>query len=106
VFGPLGSSFAAAMGHQDVVVALPSDAVLLASTDLVRNQAFCIDGKPIYCTQFHPELDRKSLLERVWAYPSYVERIARVSLEEFALRCGRTPKSEALLPRFVQHVFG
>lgn len=101
VFAPLGSRFRAAMGHQDIVTRLPDGAVLLASTNLVENQAFCFPGKPIYCTQFHPELDRISLLERLHAYPQYVERIAGVSMQEFEQRCEDTPAAVKLLERFV-----
>ncbi len=106
VFGPIGPEFEVAIGHQDMVVRLPDDAVRLASTDLVENQAFRFAGKPIYCTQFHPELDRKALLERVRAYPQYVERIAGVTMEQFCETCRDTPESGTLLPRFVRHVFG
>jgi len=106
VFGPIGDEFEVAIGHQDLVVRLPHDAVRLASTNLVENEAYRFEGKPIYCTQFHPELDQKALLERVRAYPQYVERIAGVTMEEFCATCRDTPESAALLPRFVQHVFG
>jgi GMP synthase (glutamine-hydrolysing) len=106
VFGPLPPAFLAHVGHQDIVDSLPSDAILLASTNRVTNQAFRIDGKPIYCTQFHPELRRDSYLQRLIAYPSYVERIAGVSFEEFAASCTEAPETETLLPRFVSHVFG
>lgn len=105
VFGPLGDTFEAGMGHQDIVVRLPEDAIRLASTNLVENQAYCFKGKPIYCTQFHPELDLKAFLERVHAYPRYVERIVGVTLEDFTKTCRETPKSETLLRRFVRHVF-
>jgi len=105
LFSPLGTTFQAQMGHQDIVDRLPADAVLLASTDRVENQAFRIHGKPIYCTQFHPELDRASMLERVQAYPQYVERIASVPYERFIQTCAETPTANALLTRFVQHVF-
>jgi GMP synthase (glutamine-hydrolysing) len=106
VFRGLGDTFLAQMGHQDIVDRLPHDAIRLASTERVENQAFRFAGKPIYCTQFHPELNRASLLERVRAYPQYIERIAGVTLEEFTATSRDTPQSEALLPRFVQHVFG
>jgi GMP synthase (glutamine-hydrolysing) len=106
VFTTLGDMFLAQMGHQDIVDQLPHDAIRLASTDLVENQAFCFADKPIYCTQFHPELDRRALLERVRAYPQYIERIAGISLDEFIARASDTPKSEGLLRRFIEHVFG
>jgi GMP synthase (glutamine-hydrolysing) len=106
VFGALSTPFLAPMGHQDIVDRLPDGATLLASTDRVQNQAFRCDGKPIYCTQFHPELNRKALLERVWSYPWYVERIAGVSLEDFAATCEETPQTDSLLRRFIRHVIG
>jgi len=106
VFGPLAPEFEVAIGHQDLVERLPRDAVCLASSRVVENQAYRFDGKPIYCTQFHPELDRKTLVERVRAYPQYVERIAGVTMEQFCRTCRDTPESATLLPRFVQHVFG
>lgn len=104
VFGTLPESFSAQAGHEDRVVALPSDAVLLASSKLVPQQAFRVAGRPIYCTQFHPELDRTAMLERVVAYPEYVERIAQISYDEFVLRVRETPESNLLLRRFVDYV--
>jgi GMP synthase (glutamine-hydrolysing) len=104
VFGPLGATFKGQMGHEDRISRLPPGATRLASTQLVDNQAYRFDGKAMYCTQFHPELNRDDILVRVRAYPSYVERIAGVSLEEFEARCIDTPQTEALLPRFVETV--
>jgi GMP synthase (glutamine-hydrolysing) len=106
LFGGLPARFAAQAGHEDHVVELPPDAVLLASSARVREQAFRFAGKPIYCTQFHPELDRAALIERVTAYPEYVARIARVPLEEFLQSCRDTPEANTLLRRFVEMVFG
>ncbi|MEX0819809.1 MAG: type 1 glutamine amidotransferase, partial [Pirellulaceae bacterium] len=40
IFGPLGDHFLAPMGHQDIVERLPADAILLASSKTVENQAF------------------------------------------------------------------
>ena len=106
LFGQLPPGFAAQAGHEDHVVALPADAVLLASSARVREQAFCFTGRPIYCTQFHPELDRVAMLERVMAYPEYVARIARVSYDEFVHSVRETPELNSLMRRFVKHFFG
>lgn len=107
VFGGLGDQFLAAMGHQDIVEQLPPEAILLASSDTVENQAFRIADKPIYCTQFHPELDRAAFLERVDAYPQYVDKIAGMSLEQFAReRCHETPVAARLLASFLEHCLG
>jgi GMP synthase (glutamine-hydrolysing) len=106
VFGPLGPTFLGQMGHEDRVERLPPGAVLLASTDVVAHQAYTFPGKPIYCTQFHPELDRCAMLERVEAYPRYVERISGLTLEKFTERCRDSADTACLLPRFVEQVFG
>ena len=66
IFGQLPVTFTGQAGHEDHVVALPPDAVLLASSPRVPEQAFRFAGRPIYCTQFHPELDRR----RCWSESS------------------------------------
>jgi GMP synthase (glutamine-hydrolysing) len=106
VFGPLGACFDAQMGHEDRVVELPPGAVRLAYSQLVENQAYRFDDRPIYCTQFHPELNREDLLLRVEAYPEYVERIAGLPPERFPELLRETPRTGELLRRFVSHVFG
>lgn len=104
VFGPLGSPFLAHVGHQDTVTRLPADAELLASTDRVTNQAFRIVGKPIYCTQFHPELTVQSMVERLTTYPEYIPKIIGVPLEEFVAGLQETPEANQLLRRFVNDI--
>ncbi len=107
LFGALadaGEHFPAQMGHEDVVDRLPDGAVLLAKTRL-SNQAFYFPGKPIYCTQFHPELDRETLLDRLRKYPTYIERITGVPYNQFvAEHTGESVHTDALLSRFVELV--
>jgi GMP synthase (glutamine-hydrolysing) len=102
LFGDLPPVFAAQAGHEDHVVELPPDAEILALSSRVREQAFRFIGRPIYCTQFHPELDRAAMLERVVAYPEYVERIARTSYQSFVQNVRETPEANSLLRRFVE----
>jgi GMP synthase (glutamine-hydrolysing) len=85
---------------------LPTDAELLASSQRVKEQAFRFVGRPIYCTQFHPELDQAAMLERVIAYPEYMARIARISFDEFVQNVRETPEANSLLRRFVDHFLG
>lgn len=106
LFSQLPAKFTGLAGHEDRVDRLPEGATLLASSDLVANQAFCFADRPIYCTQFHPELDRAAFLERVEAYPRYVQRIAGVPADVFAKGCRETPESNTLLRRYVKLVFG
>lgn len=104
LFGELANPFFGQSGHEDHVVELPPGATLLASSSIVRNQAFKLDGALIYCTQFHPELDLDSFIGRVRAYPQYVERIAGKTVDEFSQACHDTPETRKLLPRFAQLV--
>lgn len=104
LFGTLPPNFVAHAGHEDHVVALPADAVLLASSTKVRHQAFRFADKPIYCTQFHPELDCAAMSERVAAYPKYVERIAAMPHATFVASLRETPAANQLLRCFVQFV--
>jgi len=104
LFGRLDSPLLGLAGHEDHVVELPPDAVLLASSELVTNQAFKLTDAPIYCTQFHPELSCATFLDRIAAYPQYVERIAGTTYEAFAARCRDTPQSRELLSRFAEVV--
>lgn len=104
LFGELTNPFVAHSGHEDHVVQLPPDTVLLASSDRVAEQAFKFVDVPIYCTQFHPELDRQAFVDRITTYPQYVERIAGTTLDNFRKRCQETPEANRLLKRFAELV--
>ena len=106
VFGPLGSTFWAQLGHQDIVDRLPEHAVGLCSTERVEHEAFVFPGKPIYGTQFHPELELPDLIKRLVTYPEYIAKVTGLSLDEFIQTCHETPETPKLLTRFVAHVFG
>jgi GMP synthase (glutamine-hydrolysing) len=105
IFGPLGETFPGQMGHEDHVIQLPADTTLLASSGLVQNQAYRFNDRPIYCTQFHPELNYDDLMLRVQHYPEYVERIAGLPPDRFSELLGETPGTERLLKRFVTQFF-
>lgn len=102
VFGPLGRDFQALAGHEDHVVSLPPGAVRLASSDRSENQAFHFPGKPIYCTQFHPELDKAGLISRIAMYPVYLPLAGASTLDELDARTPELPETEGVLRRFLQ----
>ena len=106
IFSGLGSPFLAHVGHHDTVIELPKDCTSLARSRQVANHAFCFTGKPIYCTQFHPELRVKDMLARLRKYPWYVENIAGVTVENFRTLLHDTPEANRLISRFAHHVFG
>ena len=106
VFGPLGRRFRVPIGHEDVVTKIPKSARLLASSDLVENQAFVFLDKPIYATEFHPELNRADLVARLTKYTEYLPLTGHKSIKEFEDNTPETPESESILPRFLKEVLG
>lgn len=107
LLGTLGSPFKAQFGHEDIVETLPPGTTLLASSARVANQAYRFDDAPIYCTQFHPELNVAGIHARLAAYPKYVEEVAGASLGEVIGTMEETPGANALIRRFVElHVTG
>jgi len=75
------------MSHSDTIKKLPTNGVLVASTNDVENAAYKIEGEATYAIQFHPEVyhstDGKQLLENFlveiaglkqdWTPDSFVE---------------------------------
>ena len=65
------------MSHSDTIKELPTNGMLLASTNDVENAAYKIEGEDTYAIQFHPEVyhstDGKQLLE------NFLVKIAGVS---------------------------
>ncbi len=102
VFRHLGSPFRGQFGHEDLVETLPPRTTLLASSARVVNQAYRFEDAPIYCTQFHPELDAAGLRARFLAYPRYAAYIAGTTLEELLENLEDTPDTEKLIRRFVE----
>ena len=104
VFGPIGSGFPVVIGHEDIVDELPEGAVSLASSATIENEALKFSGKPIYATQFHPELVKEDLIQRIAAYPPYLKLTGARSLEELRAITPETPGATSLLRRFVEEV--
>jgi GMP synthase (glutamine-hydrolysing) len=67
----LPKHFFAVLGHKDSVTSVPDGAALLASSVKCPMQLFKYNDVA-YSSQFHPELDRIGLDERLALYPSYV----------------------------------
>ena len=45
---------------------------MIAFSSSCRNQAFCLEGYPVYGTQFHAELLPKQLVERLTMFRQYM----------------------------------
>lgn len=102
LLGELPPKFPAQMGHKDRATAHPGGIDNLASSARAPLQALRIPGKPIWATQFHPELDRKTNLER---FDRYLEGYAKLmSAEEQATARAQfreSPGASALLRKFL-----
>ena len=58
--------------------------------------------KPIYCTQFHPELNKLDLKKRMETYPNYINEILGISQEDFiSKKCIETKDTHDLIFNFI-----
>jgi len=65
--------FAVQLGHHDLAIQIPPECVELAYSERCRFQMLRVAGKPIYSTQFHPEMSDRHLRARLEMYrDSYV----------------------------------
>ena len=102
IFQKLPEKFLCQMGHEDIVTTLPKEAILLASSKKVKNEAFKFKKKPIYCTQFHPELNKLDLKKRMETYPNYINEILGISQEDFiSKKCIETKDTHDLIFNFI-----
>ena len=102
LLGVLPATFDAFVGHKEAISALPSHAILLATSPGCPVQAFRI-GCHVYATQFHPELDAAGLCTRIEVYKhaGYFEPGQAGELKAQARRSNVT-HPPAMLRRFVR----
>jgi len=101
LLGTLPPEFAAQMGHMDRAVEMPPGIANLAASEKSPLQALRIPGRPVWATQFHPELDQRSNYER---YSAYIERYdpgAFDSEESSSYQSRPSPEVSTLLPAFL-----
>jgi GMP synthase (glutamine-hydrolysing) len=107
LFSYLPSQFMAQLGHKDRASRLPRGVVNLAGSGRAPYQALRIPGKPIWATQFHPELTVEDNLLRFERYRDvyaglYDPQELRALIDGFV----PSPETEELIPRFLETVFG
>ncbi len=102
LFCDLPNTFKAQVWHKDYVSTMPEGSVLLVDSDLCPTHAYRT-GKKEYIVQFHPELGKEEIIERLEYYRSYTpdnpeEYDALIeSLED-------TPDSVSLLSKFIDRI--
>lgn len=70
LFADIPELFRAFTGHKEAVTTLPREAVCLASSQHGPTQAMRI-GEHVYAVQFHPELNGRSLAQRLVVYQDF-----------------------------------
>jgi GMP synthase (glutamine-hydrolysing) len=101
LFGRLPSEFMTQMGHVDRATVMPPGVPNLASSELSPHQALRLPGRPVWATQFHPELDQETNYDRYLAYIATYDPDA-VDGEESRIASLPSPEASALLPAFLE----
>jgi GMP synthase (glutamine-hydrolysing) len=102
LLGGFPDEFVGQMGHMDRAVEMPPGIPNLASSEKSPLQALRIPGKPVWATQFHPELDQRSNYER---YQAYIERYdPGASIAGSSWMSAPSPEVSTLLPAFLERV--
>jgi GMP synthase (glutamine-hydrolysing) len=107
LFSAMPRTFFGQAGHTDRAVETPPGAVLLASSTRCTVNAFRVLGKPVWATQFHPELDPDAVAKRYMAYmekypPPDLPAGVPPSEAPFLKRLQPSPHATRLLQRFAQ----
>ena len=106
LFGYLPPTFQAQLGHKDRADRLPQGTLNLATSVNSTFQALRVPGKPIWATQFHPELTKEENLKRFNRYlEGYASLMSQDELREALARFDHSPEANELLTRFLSIVF-
>jgi len=102
LFGVLPPVFMAQLGHKERAEFLPPGVINLAASQRVAYEAFRVPGKPIWATQFHPELTREENLLRFQRYLDIYSRLfTQEEIQQTLASFRPSPETEKLLPRFL-----
>lgn len=102
VFKSVPDPFIAVSVHRERAPHLPVSCELLAYTDKCPH-AFKVKDKPFWAFQFHPEVDKATLVERLTIYQSaYTD--SPEQLQQVIDSALDTPESNALVRSFVEYL--
>ncbi len=105
LFDVFPDRFRAQLGHKDRASRLPASVVGLARSERAPHQALRVRGRPVYATQFHPELtwsDNRSRFERYM--DQYGKLFGRAEAQRRLDSHVPSPEANTLLERFVDEV--
>ena len=102
IFRDTPDNFYAVSVHKQYAETIPSCCTVLAQTEQCIH-AFRLKGKPFWAFQFHPEVDKKILVERLTFYKSHYTD-GDDHLDKVLSSAQETPQSNALMGKFVQRI--
>ncbi len=103
--GILPPRFLAQQGHKDRAERLPPEAIHLASSRRSPFQAFRLRGKPVWATQFHPELTFEDNRARFESYrANYRDHLDLADDGGEQVSFVDSPEPARLLPEFVRQL--
>jgi GMP synthase (glutamine-hydrolysing) len=107
LFKDFPKTFLAQLGHQDRATNLPSTLQNLASSERCPFQAFLIEEKNIFATQFHPELTYKDNAKRFARYmPIYGKLFGKEEAIKRMNSHRASPESNTLISKFIERILG
>jgi GMP synthase (glutamine-hydrolysing) len=107
LFSYLPDTFRAQLGRKDRAAHLPDSVLHLAASTNAPFQALRVPGKPIWATQFHPELTKATNLARFKRYMAgYASIMDQAEVAKTMARFDESPEANQLIGRFMQLVFG
>jgi len=102
LFHDTPDGFLAVSGHQEKAVAVPKGCDPIAKTDECVH-VFKVKNKPFWAFQFHPEVDKTTLVSRLTIFKERYTEDAE-HLTEVLGAARETPESNILVSKFVQRV--
>jgi len=95
----LPPTFAVQLGHNDHIADEPPGIRVLASTERSLHQLIRVDGKPVYASQFHSEMNDDDMRARLKMYP--VGYLNPDEVATFEAGLAPSPVADLLLDRFL-----
>ncbi len=102
LYHDMPQGFMAVSVHRERAIRVPDGCTLLAYTDPCTH-SFRVDGAPFWTTQFHPEVDRAVLIQRLTQFAHHYTD-GEAHLRDILDSAVETPLSNDLLRRFVDRV--
>lgn len=102
IMGDVPDGFFAVSVHRDRSVQCPAGAIELARTAACCH-AFKVENKPFWAFQFHPEVDKATLVERLTIFKTHYTE-GDEHLEAVLAGAVETPFSNDLVRKFVERV--